>query len=96
MNIDGVNTQLSVPLYSPLTTNVEIVKYGSNRLRAKLNHIPALDLPSARLREPITKGKNFKARGTSVKQKLVDGPKNKSKGKIRRYISAQSGVNFKS
>jgi len=38
------NLSMSVKVYSPLVAKIEIHKYGSNKLRAKLNHIPALDL----------------------------------------------------
>lgn len=31
MNLEGINTSIKVPLYSPLTQNIEIVKYGSNK-----------------------------------------------------------------
>ena len=46
---ENVNCRISAPLYSPLLKNIEIVKYGSNKLRNKLNYIPEMDLSAARL-----------------------------------------------
>ena len=66
-NCETVNSVFGVPLYSPLITNFEILKYGSNKLRTKLNHIPDLDMSNARLHEPIVKGRNYKPR-TATKQ----------------------------
>lgn len=95
MNIEGVNTKLFVPLYSPLTHKVEVVKYGSNQLRSKLNHIPAMDISAGRLREPISKGRTHKERDSKVEQKKHLSQTRKSKrGKIRRYIDKQSGLEF--
>ncbi len=47
MSREQVNTTLDLPLYSPHIKNLEILKYGSNKLRKKLSYIPALDLPKA-------------------------------------------------
>jgi len=51
-----------VKAWSPLLAKVEVVAYGSNQNRKKLNHIPANELNKGRLVEPIKKGKNFKPR----------------------------------
>lgn len=69
MNLEGTNTKLFVPLYSPLTHKIEIEKYGSNRLRSKLNHIPLMDISAGRLREPISKGRTHKVRDSKVQMK---------------------------
>ena len=47
--IENVNTVYGAKLYSPLVTNFEILKYGSNHLRKKLNYIPELDQSAGRL-----------------------------------------------
>ena len=48
-NVEGTNVVYTQSLYSPLINSFEISKYGSNQLRKKLNHIPALDLSAGRL-----------------------------------------------
>ena len=40
--VDGEHVTIDYPVMSPLLAKVDIVKYGSNKLRKKLNHIPAL------------------------------------------------------
>lgn len=47
--LDQTNVVYNVQLYSPMIANFEIIKYGSNRNRKKLNHIPKLDLSYGRL-----------------------------------------------
>ena len=73
---------------SPLLAKVEVVKYGSNQLRKKMNHIPELELTANRLLEPIVKGKNFKARTATVKKHTTEKSKQKdletAKGKARK------------
>ena len=58
-------------------------KFGSNQLRKKMNHIPALGLSKTRVTEPIIKGRDYKPR-----EKKVDlgkeGNVDKDKGKIKR------------
>ena len=66
-NKEATNIQYGVNLYSPLLQNIEIQKYGSNQLRAKLNHIPHMDFYPGRLQEPIIKGRNFKSRSGHTK-----------------------------
>ena len=77
--IDDVNTAMMVKTWSPLLAKVEVVSYGSNQLRKKLNHIPALGLTKGKSAEPIKKGKGFKHRdqmyGSSkqeIKEKVLD------------------------
>lgn len=67
MNLEQVNTTLDLSLYSPHIKNLEILKYGSNKLRKKLSYIPALDLPKSQLEVPIIKGKNYKLRSEKAK-----------------------------
>ena len=43
-NAEDTNVIFSRNLYAPQVKNFEILKYGSNKLRSKLNYIPALDL----------------------------------------------------
>lgn len=61
-NKEATNITFGVNLYSPMLTNFEIIKYGSNRLRNKLNHIPEMDFYPGRLQEPIIKGRGYKPR----------------------------------
>ena len=60
--VDEVNTSIMVKTFSPIVAKVEVVSYGSNKNRKKLNHIPALELSKGRLLEPIKKGKGYKSR----------------------------------
>ena len=60
--VDDVNTTLMFKTWSPMIAKVEVVAYGSNKNRKKLNYIPDLDLPKNRLLEPIRKGRDFKHR----------------------------------
>lgn len=69
MCLDQVNTTLDLSLYSPHIQNLEIHKYGSNKLRKKLSYIPDLDMSKNLLETPIIKGKNYKPRSGSVKVK---------------------------
>jgi len=82
-SIENVNTIYGPKLYSPLITNFEILKYGSNRLRRKLSYVPKLDYPAGRLQEPIMKGRGYKPR-VSKKKEEVFKSKNKDKGKIKK------------
>jgi len=43
---------------------MKILKYGSNKNRMKLSHIPALDLSATRIQEPIIHGKDYKSRSS--------------------------------
>jgi ribosomal protein L19 len=83
-SIDTVNTVYGAKLYSPLITNFEILKYGSNRLRRRLNYIPLLDFPAGRLQEPVTKGRGYKPR--VAKEKVVQqvSSKHHGKGKVKK------------
>ena len=60
--IDSVNTSFKMKVNSPMLAKVEIVKYGSNKLRQKQMHIPKLELNYNRLQEPIVKGRGYKPR----------------------------------
>ena len=48
-SIENVNTTYAAKLYSPMITNFEILKYGSNRLKKKLPYIAKLDMSAGRL-----------------------------------------------
>ena len=62
---------------------------GSNKNRAKLNHIPALQLPLSRVKEPIIKGRNYKKRGEKIdKNRQSSG---KSHGDLT-YAFGEKGV----
>jgi hypothetical protein len=45
-----------------MVAKVDVVTYGSNQLRKKMNHYPDLDLSKNRLLEPVVKGKGYKPR----------------------------------
>ncbi len=70
-----------------MVAKIDMHKYGSNKLRKKLNHIPDLDLSKTKVTEPIVKGKDYKPREQKAhanKEFSAD----REKGKIRRQ-SAQ-------
>ena len=60
--IDSVNVQHKVKLNSPMVAKIDILKYGSNKNRKKLSHIPSLDLTATRILDPVIRGKNYKPR----------------------------------
>ena len=59
---DNVNFSDKVKLYSPMVARVQVHKYGSNKNRKKLSHIPALELSANRVTEPIIRGRGYKPR----------------------------------
>jgi ribosomal protein L19 len=83
-NAEDTNIIYSRNLYAPQVKNFQILKYGSNRLRNKLNHIPTLDMSPARLQEPIIKGRNYKERSQKMKQRSSQDRKERLKGKVFR------------
>lgn len=60
--IDSVNVQHKVKLNSPMVAKIDILKYGSNKNRKKLSHIPSLDLTATRILDPVIHGKGYKPR----------------------------------
>ena len=60
--VDSVNYAHKVKLNSPMLAKIDILKYGSNKNRKKLNHIPALDLSATRIQDPVIHGKGYKPR----------------------------------
>uniref|UniRef100_A0A7S3CJW1 50S ribosomal protein L19, chloroplastic n=1 Tax=Strombidium rassoulzadegani TaxID=1082188 RepID=A0A7S3CJW1_9SPIT len=81
-NVDGINSSFTANLYSPLVQGIQIWKFGSNELRKKMNHIPALDKSTGRLLEPVIKGRGYKQRtdkGTTIFKKVPQKPSKKSK-----------------
>ena len=62
---------------------MKILKYGSNKNRMKLSHIPALDLSATRIQEPIIHGKDFKARSSKYipSSERKKNKRNKAAGK---------------
>lgn len=61
-NEADMNLSMQVKEYSPMVAKIEMHKYGSNKLRKKLHHIPDLDLSKNRVTEPIIKGRDYKPR----------------------------------
>ena len=57
------NMSMMVKEYSPMVAKIDIHKYGSNKLRQKMNHIHNdLELSKTKVTEPIIKGRGFKPR----------------------------------
>ena len=46
-------TSIMFKTLSPMVAKIDMVKYGSNKLRRKLNHIPYENLSKNRLQEPV-------------------------------------------
>ena len=98
--IDDVNTAIMVKAFSPLLAKVEVVQYGSNQLRKKLNYIPELGLTKGKSAEPIKKGKGYKARDQMFgavkqdKQEKVQDPL-QIRGKAKRdSVKLDSTANY--
>jgi len=79
---DSVSFSYKVKLYSPMVARLKVLKYGSNRNRKKLNHIPKLDLTATGLQEPIIRGKGFKPRARVA---------SRSKSKQQKRARAEEG-----
>lgn len=77
---------MMVKEYSPLVAKIDIYKYGSNKLRRKLNHIPKMEMSKTKVTEPIIKGRGYKARDKKV-EPLREVSPDKEKGKIKRETS---------
>lgn len=77
------NFSMKLKELSPLVAKIEMHKYGSNKLRNKLNHIHHMDLSKNRVTEPIIKGKNYKSRDKKMESVKEVSP-DKEKGKIKR------------
>ena len=60
--IDDCQTGIMVKTHSPMLAKVEMVSYGSNQLRKKLNFIPDLNLSKNRLLDPVIRGHDYKQR----------------------------------
>jgi len=65
--LDQTNVIYNAQLYNPMISNFEILKYGSNQNRKKLNHIPKLQLSNGRLQEPVIRGRGYTDRLGSKK-----------------------------
>ena len=60
--VDDVNTSIKVKTHSPMVAKIDVVTYGSNKNRKKLNHFPKLELSKGRLLEAVVKGRGYKHR----------------------------------
>ena len=85
-NEDDTNLSQMIKEYSPMVAKIEIHRYGSNQLRAKMNHIPDLDLSKTKTTEPVIKGRNYKAREKRV-EPARDLSQDRDRGKIKRGSS---------
>ncbi len=89
-----------VKAWSPLLAKVEVVGYGSNQNRKKMNHIPVLELSKGVLGNPVKKGKGFKPRdqmyGSSkqvAKEKVLDPLQIRGKAK-RDSVKLDTAANY--
>lgn len=60
--MDNCQVSLGIKEYSPMVAKVDIVKYGSNQLRRKMNHVKLINMSKNRLKESIKRGSKFKHR----------------------------------
>ena len=60
--VDSVNYAHKIKLNSPMLAKIDILKYGSNKNRKKLTHIPKLDLSANRILDPVIHGRGYKPR----------------------------------
>lgn len=70
--IEDVPTTQQIKIFSPLLGRVNVIAYGSNQLRKKLNHIPHLDIPYSRVTQPLIKGRGYKHRSEMNQGKKVN------------------------
>lgn len=73
--MESTNYATKIMLNSPMVAKVEVLKFGSNKNRKKLTHIPALDLTATRILEPVIKGRGYKPRSACYlgkKRRKVD------------------------
>lgn len=82
-NEADMNLSMQVKEFSPMVAKIEIHKYGSNQLRKKMNHIPAMELSKTRVTEPIVKGRGYKPREKRMEFSKEVSPE-KERGKIKR------------
>ncbi|CAI2373997.1 unnamed protein product [Moneuplotes crassus] len=67
--VDGINIKLHLKLHSPLFISLEVVKFGSNHNRNRLNHVWYENWAKSRVESPIIKGKGFAKRGKTLKRR---------------------------
>jgi len=76
---ESVDASLKVKAYSPMVAKIDLVTEGSHKNRAKLNHIPELELTKNQLHQPIIKGNSTKKRSDTRKDVHAQkGPSKKS------------------
>ena len=63
----GLNHRQKILVHSPMLAKIEVVRYGSNHIRNKLNHVWTDQWNKNKLEQPVTKGKGFKPRGKKAK-----------------------------
>lgn len=61
--VESTPTSISFKTFSPMVAKIEMVQFGSNKLRKKMNNIPYDNLSKNRMLEPVQKGRGYKARG---------------------------------
>ena len=60
--IDTVQSTFAMKVFSPKLAKIDVVAYGSNKNRKKLNHIKDQNLTYSKLTQPLKKGRGFKHR----------------------------------
>lgn len=96
--IEDTQTTQAIKIFSPLVAKVNVIAYGSNKLRKKLNHVRELDLPYSRITQPLIKGRGFKHRsecnqGRKSARKDKKEEKASDKGKIKEGSMQMDTVN---
>lgn len=66
--VDATPISLQFKTFSPMVAKIDMVKYGSNKLRKKMNNIPHENMSKNRMLEPVIKGRGYKARGETGKK----------------------------
>jgi ribosomal protein L19 len=70
--VESTPTSISFKTFSPMVAKIEMVQFGSNKLRKKMNNIPYDNLSKNRMLEPVQKGRGYKARGEAGGKKKSD------------------------
>ena len=63
----GVLTKQNIKLNSPLIAKIDIVKYASNGIRNKINHVWEDEWSKKKVEQPIIKGRGYTLRGRKAK-----------------------------
>ena len=94
--VDSTPPSISFKTFSPMVAKIDMVQFGSNRLRKKMNNIPYDNLSKNRMMEPIQKGRGYKARGEVGGKKKADARTGvNDKGRAQREsVNLDSAENY--